>query len=274
MTNLRIVPTNTAKTAALSASSTAGILAITNTQLDSKSKVYRSVGTSATITATMASSLVSCVSMPICNLSSTATMRVRCYTLSGDTTPVLDTGTLLCCEYTTIDKIDFSGVLSANAYAYGGGTYATLFFAEQTAQKVVIDIVDTANSAGYIEACFLVIGKYLSPTNNADYGASLSFTDTSKHKRSESGDLNTNRGAVYKSLKFTLKNIGPTDRKWLMEFFIRNGMSKPFFISIFPSSADTQEKQIYQIYGKQKKLGSFTRTYYSADKASIDIEEV
>ena len=59
-------------------------------------------------------------------------MRVRCYTLSGDASPAFDTGALLCCKYTTIDKIDFDGALNANTFAHAGGTYATLFFAETT----------------------------------------------------------------------------------------------------------------------------------------------
>ena len=107
--NLKIVSNNLGNSASLTASSEAGILVVENLQLDSKAKVWRSTSTTAAITAILTSVAVSCVSLPICNFTSTATMRVRVYTLSGDGSPALDTGNLLCCEYTTIDKLDFNG---------------------------------------------------------------------------------------------------------------------------------------------------------------------
>lgn len=276
MTNLKIIHDNLAKTAALVASSEAGALVAGNLQKDSKTVVWRSTGTTATLTATFAAAAaVGGVSLPITNLTANATMRVRCYAAAGDPSPTLDTGALPCCGYSLIDKIDFaSGPLNANTFAYGGGTYATLFFSAQTAQKVVIDIADAGNPAGYIDASYLVIGKVWTPENNAEYGAALSFNDSSRHTRSEAGDLMTDRGARYKSLSFTLSDMAAADRTELMQLLIRNGMAAPLFVSLFPASSDAQEKQVYQLYGKQTKLDGIKRIRYGTDQTSLEIEEL
>jgi hypothetical protein len=78
MNNMRIVSDNAVDRATLTASSTAGILAVTNLQTDTKSDVWRAVGLAATISALWASpENVQAVALPFCNLSPTATMRVR-----------------------------------------------------------------------------------------------------------------------------------------------------------------------------------------------------
>lgn len=275
--NLKIVSDNIGNVSVttLVAGSESGALVVDNLKLDSKTLVWRSNGTTTdSVTATHTSTAIGCVSLPICNFTSTATMRVRVYTSSGDPIAALDTGNLLCCEYTTIDKIDFNGSLNSNTFSYGGGTYATLFFTETVGEKTVIDIIDTANTNGYLEASSIVIGTVWQPVINATYGASWMLNDTTKHKRNESGDLMTNRGARYRSLAFSLSQMDASDRTEFMQIMIRNGMSKNLFISIFPDSADTQEEQMYQIYGRQSKLTALTRFTYSLDKSAISILEI
>jgi hypothetical protein len=78
MSNLRIVSDNAVDRATLTASSTAGVLAVTNLQTDTKSDVWRATGLAATISALWTSpESVQAVALPFCNLSPTATMRVR-----------------------------------------------------------------------------------------------------------------------------------------------------------------------------------------------------
>jgi hypothetical protein len=78
MANLRVISDNAIDRAALSASSTAGAFAATNLQLARKSDVWRATGTTARLTATWAAAEpLQAVALPFCNLSPTATMRVR-----------------------------------------------------------------------------------------------------------------------------------------------------------------------------------------------------
>lgn len=275
--NLKIVSTNLGLdgSTALTAGSESGNMVAANLQLDSKTSVWRSASTTTdSITAIITSASVSCVSLPICNFTSTATMRVRIYTLNGDAVAALDTGNVLCCEYTTIDKIDFNGALNSNTFNYGGGTYATLHFAETTGEKVVIDIIDTANTNGYLEVSSIVIGNAWTPIINANYGAQWSLGDTSKHSRTDSGDLRTEVGARYRSLLLSMSEMDSTDRAEFMNIMIRNGTSVNLFISLFPDSTDIQEKQMYQIYGKLTTLQGVTRVAYGVDQSAIKIQEI
>ncbi len=78
MSNMRIIYDNAVSRAALSASSTAGALVAENLQVDDKASVWRAAGKTARLTATWPSAeSISAVALPFCNLSPTATMRVR-----------------------------------------------------------------------------------------------------------------------------------------------------------------------------------------------------
>lgn len=275
MSNLNVVSNNIGTSATLSASTEAGLLVVDNLKSTSKTLIWRSTGTTETVTATYTQQNVGCVSLAVCNFTSTATMRIRIYTNSGDGSPAYDSGVLLCCEYTTIDKINFAGgPLNANTFNYGGGTYATLFAPNTLSEKTVIDVVDTSNTNGYLEASSIVLGETWTPILNCNYGAALTFKDTTKNTRSDSGDMRTTKGGRYKSLTFALGLMSSVDRIALTEMFIRNGSSDNVYISIFPDSPDIQEKQVYQVYGIITKQAGVKRHKYSRDQSSMTIEEM
>lgn len=77
MANLRIIASNAARRAALVASSTAGLLAVTNLVADKKSDVWRATGTTARITGALPAAEVASGAALLGNFSPTATMRVR-----------------------------------------------------------------------------------------------------------------------------------------------------------------------------------------------------
>jgi hypothetical protein len=78
MPNLRIIYDNAADRAALAASTTAGTLGVANLQNNRKGRPWRATGTTARLGATWgAPERIGGVFLPFCNLSPTATMRVR-----------------------------------------------------------------------------------------------------------------------------------------------------------------------------------------------------
>lgn len=78
MPNLRIIADNAADRATLSASSTAGSLAVDNLKTDRKGAPWRALSTSARLGATWTTSaLIGGMFLPFCNLSPTATVRTR-----------------------------------------------------------------------------------------------------------------------------------------------------------------------------------------------------
>jgi hypothetical protein len=271
MANLRVVYDNAADRSTPSASTTAGALAATNLLTDIKSEVWRSTATSATLTLTWAAAeSVAMVAIPYCNLTATATMRVRCYTNTGDATPVLDTGTF------TADSIaPFDGWgTGANMYAFGGGSSCVTWFNSVSVKKVVIDLTDTSNTAGYIEAGRLIVGGYWELTYNPDYGVTAGMNDLSTHERTDSGDLRTDRGAMYKTLSFDLNYMPAADRNILWRIARTNGMYKPLYVNLIPSDTDQYEEKIYQIYGKLSKGAAIKFQFMNQFATSLEIEEV
>lgn len=277
MANLRIVYDNAVKRAALTASTEAGNLLVTNLKNDRKQQVWRATTTSATLTATFEDlELLSCVALPFCNLTSTATMRVRGYTNSGDVVPVFDTGTQLSCAYTPFDLWDWGEQpLGVNAFSYGGAAYAVLWFELASARKIVVDIVDVNNGSGYVESSHFVAGAYWSPQLNADYGASISIIERSKHERNASGDLRTDRGTRSRKVTMDLKMMPPNDRSHMWKLLSGNGMVTSMFLSLLPEAIDDPiGEQMYQIYGRLSQQSKIVMQSFQSYNAPIEIEEV
>ncbi len=226
MANLRIVNDNAANSSTISASSTAGSLAASNLLTDVKAEVWRSTGTSASLTLTWTNTkAIACVALPFSNLSATATMNVKVYTNAADGSPASQTGAVLCSAGATSTN---PGV---NQLAFGGGTYACVWFSPRSCKKVVIDIVDTGNSLGYIEAARVVVGNYWTPEFNAEYDAQIGFEDRSISTRTDAGDLYTERGTMNKTLSFDMQFLSTTDRNQVWNIMRSNGTFSPVFVS-------------------------------------------
>jgi hypothetical protein len=244
-----------------------------NLQKDSKSLVWRSTGTTATLTVNFnISKTVRGVVLPFTNLTSTATINV---TLTGGS--VYTTGTVLACPYAQTDSWDTSYLpTGANSYAYGSGTYARAWFPSALpCAGLTITITDTNNTAGYIEASRLIIGDYWSPTHNTSFGLTSAPKSLSSSMRTESGDLVTNRGIQYNSMNFDLTWLTPADRAVFTKIIKANGINKPLLISLFPdASEDYDKEQTFQIYGKLTQVPDLTHPMYSMYSSMIEIEEI
>jgi hypothetical protein len=265
---LRVVHDNAALTATVTASSTAGSLVAANLQSYLKSIPWRSTGTSSTLTLTWATTkAVACVVLPFSNLSSTATFRARCYTNVGDANPVLDTGVQLAAAgYTDVP----AGV---NSFAYGGGAYGSIWFAPTSCKKVVLDIVDTSNPLGYVEASAIVAGNYWTTAENAEYGAELSYQDRTTNTRSDAGDLRSDRGTMSKVLSFSMDFMSLAERNsfWAI---MKKGTSTPIYVSLIPQADDAVDEQMHQVYGKLSSASKVKYTFMNQFGSSIDIEEL
>ena len=277
MPNLRIIADNAADRATITTSSTAGSLTAANMKQDRKSKVWRSLGTTASITLIWATSeILSGLALPFCNLTATATIRVRGYTLDTDVTPLFDTGTNPAVGYSGLGLWDWGALpLGVNAYSYGGGAYATSWFSTYfSVKKLVIDLADTNNAAGYIECSRLVTGSAWSPTFNTSFGIPVSVVDSSTHARSDSGDLVTTRGTQHRSISFDLNWLNAADRQRFSAIMKGNGLPKPMFISLFPEDLDKEKEQTYQLYGKMPQLSALSHPIFTIYSGHIDIEEI
>lgn len=275
-TNIRIIYNNAIDRANLSASSAAGSLVASNMAMDIKSAVWRSLATSETITATWgAGEVVSGVILPFCNLTTNATIRVRGYANVDDTGTVLDTGAVVACPASQPGLWGWNASMGVNAFAYGGGTYARVWLATPvTVKKLVIDIADAGNTAGYLEVSRLVVGQHWEPKIGAEQGATLTVVDTGKHYRTDGGDLMTDTGTKYRKQSFSLPSLDESDRAKMWDILWGNGMARPLFISMYPNNADSQLEQTHQLYGKLVSTPIMNTPYFNRHSATIDIEEV
>jgi hypothetical protein len=272
MSNLRIVSDNAAERATLTASTTAGALVATNLQTATKSDVWRATGTSATLTLTWsAAELASCVAL-LGNFSPTATIRVRGYSDSAGTTLVLDTGAQLACPAPAMRLRGWSAAQAASAYAFGGGAYGRIWFAQTSVQRLVIDLVDTNNLQGYVEAAWAVVGPYWSPVYNAS-AASLEPVDTTELYRTDAGDPGASAGYIFRRVPINLSAMPSADRATFVGL-LRNSRAYPILVSVFPESADLALERDNMIYGHRSKDSSVAIQYAAAYSTTIEIEEV
>jgi hypothetical protein len=277
MNNLRVVYDNAAnRLASLTASTTNGSLAASNLLTDIKSEVWRSTSTSATLTLTWATAqFASMVALCLCSLTSQSTIRVRAYTNTGDANPAVDTGAVYGCRASPFDTFGWGvNPLGVNSYSYGGGAYGVVYFTQAAYQKIVVDIVDTTNPLGYIEASRLVCGAYWTPDVQADAGASLGVADSSRQLRSDAGDLRTDRGTLHKTISFSLGLMSASDRNYLWNILKGNGMYRPLFISLLPSADDYNDEQQYQLYGKLSKQTTIKYMLTNQFSTTVDLEEI
>lgn len=276
MSNLKILYNNVADSATISASTTAGSLVASNLLTDIKSDVWRSTGTSATLTLTWTTSqLLSGFILPFCNLTSSSTFRIKLFTNTADVTPVLDTGVISACAAAPLGLWAWGTVpLGVNAYSYGGASYGVGWFTATSCKKITVDIVDSINPSGYIEASRVVTGVAFTPVNDADLNVDWWIEDRSTEARSGGGDLRTDIGTTSKNLKFSLANMTPADRLSVASILKGNGKYKPLYISLFPQDVDTTKEQQYQIYGKLTGSLSIGHSNWNLFGCPIEITEI
>jgi hypothetical protein len=273
MPNLRIVSDNALERAAtLTASTTAGALAASNLVNWKKSSFHRATANSVTYTATWAAAeTISCVALPFCNLSPTATIRVRLYASDG-TTLLYDSGTKLACPAPALRPRGFTAAQAASAYAYGGGAYARLWFAPVSAFKIVVDLVDTNNLQGYIEAACMVVGAYWSPVYNTG-AAPVVPLDSSENIGTGGGDTCGEAGFISKEIPVDMSYFGAGDRATLMNM-ARNSSVYPVLVSVYPEDPDLARERDYMAYATRSKSSAIAMKYAAGYTTSITFKEV
>lgn len=277
MSNYRVLASDVASKAIISASTEAGLLVADNMKTDIKSQAWRSVGTSEVITLTWVNAVnITALVLPFTNLTNGATITVSGYTNTTDASPVWTTGSVAACPFS--DPAVFGwDVLppAANFFGYGSAVYSAIYYAN-TAQikKLVVSIVDTANASGHIEIGRLLCGAYFEPDRSSEYGGDWTFDDKSTSKRNGAGDSITELKS--RSKKITIPTAFETDRdrKTFMGIMRSCGTSKPLFIDAAYYHADYDTRQNYMIYGKFSKASQVTHKFLRNYATTVEIEEV
>lgn len=264
MGNLRVVADNAAERCTIATSTTAGLLAAANLLTYDKSVVARATGTSWTISGTTTvTEFASCFFLLFCNLSPTATIRVRLYSDTAGTALVLDTNTLqpgaLACPAPARVPRGWTAAQAASAYANGGGGHAGIYFAQTGFKKYVVDIVDTANAQGYAEGAISWIGTYWSPANNA-VAAPMQPVDSTVLNSTDAGGEFADAGYIRRKLSVDLAAMPPADRTVLTNFLM-NSRAYPIIIDMYPDTADLSLRRDHLLIGRRQDDSEISAQY-------------
>ena len=230
---MRLAIVNKSDAATITASSTAGGLVAANLKTPYKTQVWRSTGVTATLTVQWGSpQIIGVVSLPYCSLSTAATVRVRGYVYSADATPDFDTGVNIAVPGPGLGVMDWgNSALGVNGYSEGNYNTCVLWVPVGSYEKLVIDIDDTYNPLGYIEAGRLFCSNYHEFRYNAEYGSNISSTDTDRQFRNEAGDLLTDRGISYKTMTVNLGMLNEVDKQTVFRAMKTAKKLKPKLLS-------------------------------------------
>ena len=253
MSTLHIIHDDQAASASISASSTAGTLVATNMLNDYKSLVHRSVGTSVSYTLTWASGIsLGSVALPAVNLTADATIRVRAYDAVSGGALVYDSGVRDACPGRGIEFWDMGHLWNANAFAHGGAAKSAVWLPEHVfARRVVIELADPGNPAGYLDCARIVVGPYWQATYNASYGASAGQVDRSTTSRTDAGELRTDRAGQHDAITLDLGALLPEDRQRASALIRQSGVGRNIFLSAHAGNGDPVLEQDWMIYGKR-----------------------
>lgn len=273
MPHLRVIYENTADIASISASSTAGALTVGNLKRDIKGLPHRSTTTSCTYTLTWGTpTLVGGIALPLCNLSQTATIRVRIYSDASGTSLIKDSGTLLACSGPDLGSWDWLGGLGVNSSAYGAYSKSSVWFdSNYPIRRCVVEINDASNPNGYVEVSRLVVGPYWEPKRNVQNGTLiLELVDGSESERSDAGDLISTRSTMYERLALEIAYMEEVDRSGLLSLARKCGSSKNVLVCVFPDNTNETVTSDYTVYGKFNSI-PITQQYYGFYSVPLEI---
>lgn len=247
MPNLRLLSTNVVDAATLTSSDFTATLPVTNLQVEGRARVARTSNATGTKTiygnfagTTLCSALV----LYGHNLSGTATWRLRLYNGANQTgTVVYDSTTL------TPQTVVGWGAFQWGAEPWGSYIFRdweqpfySLFFSEVYAVSFRLDITDTGNPAGYLQASRLIMGRYLTPYFNAAYGLALSWDTNSVQRRTLGGSVRTDRRATFRRLAFDLETLDAGERALWLDLARSVSLHREMFVSIYPGVGGELER--------------------------------
>jgi hypothetical protein len=197
------------------------------------------------------------------------------YTLASGTSPSYDSGTVVALPPIPLTEWPWgSTTLGVNSYAFGSKATMVKWVPVGSYEKIVIDLDDSLNPLGFIEAGRLFISSHYEFQLNADWGAQAGVTDSSTQYRNDASDLLTDRSFQFKTLSFSLSSLKPLDRTQLSNIFKVAALSGPVLVSLLPEYTDAQLEQEYQIYGKLSNLSAISITQIDRFSGSVELQEV
>jgi hypothetical protein len=248
MSNLRIVETNVADQATLTASpALAASLPVTHLQDRRRAYVARTTSTaSQTILGTWpALRWLSAAALCRHNLSPTATWRLELFDGVNQTgTTVYDSGAVAAVGTIPLGELDWGASPFGATWRLGHSQplQSVLWFTPVEARSLRITLADASNPDGYMQASRLVMGTYWELENNVDYGAALAWVDNSELSRTAGGTLRNNPVEMYRELTLPFSWLTQADRGRMVDLLRRSGRSGEILVSMYAAEGGKLER--------------------------------
>lgn len=271
---------NVADAATLTASPAAlAALPVSNLQKQTRGELWRSNATieNQHILGDLAGyQTVSALALVRHNLTSTASYRLRLYDGAGQSgTTLYDSGTV------TLG----GSLLGWGSFDWGTdpwGTdnledwpvpYLVAWFDPVLALSFDLELDDSANADGYLQAARLVLGNYFEPEKNMSYGLAMSWQEQSRQVRTEGGTLRTDERQAYRRFSFSLDWLTPAERATLLDKLRRAGLRNDLFLSCFPADTDADRERDYAGLVKLTEAPAMNASLPAVYRTSLVFEE-
>lgn len=276
--SLRIFAKNAVDSATLTSADFLTALPASNLSLEGRVRVARTANATGlkTINGDFSGSTVcsACV-LYAHNLTASCTMRLRLYDGAAQTgTVVYDSGT-----YSPIPATGW-GDFSWGTEPWGGALFANwerpfiaLYMTGVQALSFKLELTDTGNPSGYIQAKRLFLGSYFEPTVNVSYGMELTWMDNSEQRRTQGGSIRTQAQNRYRMLTGRLGRLDESERAAFMDALRTAALRSEVFVTVFPGEGGARERD-YSLLGKFTRMPGVSHNQPDNWTGEFQVEEV
>ena len=143
-----------------------------------------------------------------------------------------------------------------------------------SARYMRVDISDSLNPSGYIQAGRCYAGPKFQPTKNISYGWEIGYLDDSTFSKSLGGQTYANILPRYREVKLTFEYLTQEEVYLNLFEFIDRRKGSSGDVLFIPQPDRTDLFLFEVIYGRMSQLGSISQPYYSVVTKSYTIEEL
>lgn len=214
------------------------------------------------------------------NLTTAATIRWRLSAVSDFATTVYDSGTINAWEPTEgfgaspWGVFNWGGLPSADDISLYTASTFTVLDNPVLARYLRVDLSDSANGDGYLQAGRLMSGQSYQPTVNYANGVQFQFVDESRVTKSRGGQTFIDTVQKYRTITFDLNHL-PQDEAFGSIF---NNLDRLKGISgdvlVIPQPDEPSTYLTQNIYGRISAIGPIRNTTLDFYSRTMEIEEL
>lgn len=279
--NMIISSTNYSDGGTLTVDDEVATLPASNLQDQQIVKIWRNTQTSAQIDVDFGQQrIVDFMALIRHNISQTGTIRWRLSAVSDFSTTVYDSGTI-----DAWPVVEEFGTLPWGVFQWGGrlnpevaaeytiSSFDVLTSAVQ-ARYLRIDISDSLNADGYLQAGRLIAGPSYKPSVNYANGVQFEFVDESRVTKSRGGQTFVDEVERYRVMRFELINLPENEMFGNVFNSIDRlrGVSKDILVIPQPAKSSTWITQ--NIYGRIRQTQPITNSALTYYGRMIEVEEL